>query len=552
MPGTKEELADPVREPLLRVDALGVDIDGTPVLDGIGFSLARSRTLGIVGESGSGKSMTALALMGLLPRGAVRRGSLHLDGQALDALDEPAMRRVRGARIGMVFQEPMTALNPLHRIGDQVAESLVLHRGLSRTDARRDASAVLDRVGLSTAIARGRRYPHELSGGQRQRVVIAIAIACSPLLLIADEPTTALDVTTQAGILSLLRELQRDEGLALLFISHDLAVVADMADELLVMTKGEVVERGTFDEVFAADAHPYAQRLHAASTRPPRQRRRTVTDTPLLVAEGVSCSYPGPRRRLFGPRERSVAVKAVSLDIRPGESVGLVGESGCGKSTFARALLGLQPIDAGRLSFDGVPIEGGHTRATRRRVQVVFQDPYGSFDPRHRVARLVAEPLHLLDERPSRRETRRRVAAMLERVGIGGHALERYPHEFSGGQRQRIAIARALIVEPSLVVLDEAVSALDVSVRAVVLDLLATLADERRLAYLFISHDLSVVRRVTDRLHVMRAGAIVESGDTAAVFAAPRHPYTQGLLAAVPTLPALSGQGVAMRSTHRP
>jgi len=524
--------------PLLAVDALDVAIGGTPILRDVALRIERGRTLGIIGESGSGKSMTALALMGLLPRGATRSGHLRLDGRDLGTLDEAAMQRVRGADIGMIFQEPMSALNPLHRIDDQVAESLMLHRGLAREPARRAARKALERVGLPASIVSGERYPHQLSGGQRQRVVIAIAIACSPRLLIADEPTTALDVTTQAGVLELLRELQRDEGLSLLFISHDLAVVADMADELVVMKEGQVVQGGSFGTVFGPGSHPYARRLYEVSTRVPLRRQRDIGEQPLLQARGLSCSYPIGARRLFERRERAVAVNALSLDIRPGESVGLVGESGCGKSTLARALLGLQPIDTGSLHFDGTDICAGHTRATRRRVQVVFQDPYGSFDPRHRVARLVAEPLHLLDERPPRAQVRERVERMLQRVGIDSDALDRYPHEFSGGQRQRIAIARALIVEPSLVVLDEAVSALDVSVRAQVLDLLAELADEQRLAYLFISHDLSVVKRVTDRLHVMQAGRIVESGDTEAVFAQASHPYTRQLLAAVPRLPA--------------
>mgnify|MGYP000093885640 CR=1 FL=1 len=556
-------------EALLSFDDVDVQIGDTPILHGITFDVRAGCTLGVVGESGSGKSMTALAAMRLLPRGATLSGAIRFDGRDLARLDERALQTIRGGDIGMIFQEPMTALNPLKTIGAQVAEGIRLH-GVRRGDAERDgsdtdrrsgaravgvaeaarlAAATLERAGLDNRAIPPGRYPHELSGGQRQRVVIAIAIACRPKLLIADEPTTALDVTTQAEILALLRELQREEGIALVLISHDLAVVADMADDLVVMKGGRVVDAGAFDTVFAATGSPYTRSLIAASNWAPESGARRASGGELLVVDDLVVGYPTGPRRLFGARDRFRAVDGVSFRVDAGESVGLVGESGCGKSTLTRALLGLVGVDAGTIRFaggtmveatsDGRRTARGDTvpRALRREIQVVFQDPYGSFDPRHRVERLVAEPLHLLDTRPSRSARRARVAAMLERVGIGSEAMRRYIHEFSGGQRQRIAIARALVVEPSLVVLDEAVSALDVSVRAQVLALLAELARDEGLAYLFISHDLSVVRNVTDRVLVMRTGRIVEAGNTARVFEAPEHAYTRELLAAVPTLP---------------
>ena len=556
-------------EPLLAFDGVDVSIGDAPILDGISLEARAGRTLGIVGESGSGKSMTALAAMRLLPRGAALSGAIRFDGTDLATLDEPALQRVRGAEIGMVFQEPMTALNPLHPIGRQVEESIRLHRDVSGIEARRLALETLERVELSPTRYPPGRYPHELSGGQRQRVVIAIAIACGPKLLIADEPTTALDVTTQAEILTLLRTLREEDGLGLVLISHDLAVVAGAADEIVVMRGGRIVDRGAYAEVFSARGGDYARGLADATawTRPARPARPVAgagaaangEGAPLLSVEGLTCSYPGARASWLGPRERAVAVDGVDLVVGAGESVGLVGESGCGKSTLTRALLGLGPVDAGAVSLDGRALarrdaRGGARgpivlpRAARRAVQVVFQDPYGSFDPRHRVERLVAEPLHLLDARPSAAERRRRVGAMLERVGLEPAHMTRWIHEFSGGQRQRIAIARALIVEPALVVLDEAVSALDVSVRAQVLALLDDLSRDAGLAYLFISHDLSVVRRVTDRCYVMRAGRIVESGPTARTFDAPAHGYTRSLVDAIPRLPDTSRAPSHVRS----
>ena len=556
--------ADTAPEPLLAFDGVGLSIGGSEILRDIGFEVHAGTTLGIVGESGSGKSMTALAAMRLLPRGASLSGTIGFDGRDLARLDERALQRVRGREIGMVFQEPMTALNPLKTIGEQVAESIRLHgvativadagtradtlvdtdssRAVSRAEADALAADALERVGLPAARVSPGRYPHELSGGQRQRVVIAIAIACRPKLLIADEPTTALDVTTQASILALLRELREETGLALVLISHDLAVVAGMADELLVMKAGRIVEAGRFDTVFSGRGSPYARSLIEATAWCPPGGGRQASGEELLVVDELVVGYPSGPHRLFGERACFLAVDGVSFGVRAGESVGLVGESGCGKSTLARALLGLTAIDAGRIRFRGETVAGQGTapvvpRALRREIQVVFQDPYGSFDPRQRVERLVAEPLHLLESRPGRAARRSTVTAMLERVGIGAGALDRYIHEFSGGQRQRIAIARALVVEPSLVVLDEAVSALDVSVRAQVLSLLDELGADAGLAYLFISHDLSVVRSVTDRVLVMRGGRLVEEGPSERVFTSPAHPYTRELLAAIPRLP---------------
>ena len=555
----------PPDQPLLAFDDVDLRIGESEILRGIDFSVRAGTTLGIVGESGSGKSMTALSVMRLLPRGAALSGSIRFGGRDLARLDERELQRVRGREIGMVFQEPMTALNPLKTIGSQVTESIRLHgareggekRGaLTREEAETRARRTLERVGLPAARVSPDRYPHELSGGQRQRVVIAIAIACRPRLLIADEPTTALDVTTQAAILDLLRELREEEELALVLISHDLAVVAGMADELLVMKGGEIVDAGSFGTVFSTRSAPYARSLLEATAWHPSGDGRRAKGGELLVVDDLVVGYPSGPRRLFGARERHLAVDGVSLRVGAGESVGLVGESGCGKSTLARALLGLTSIDAGLIRFRGETMVGNEAkgvvvpRALRREVQVVFQDPYGSFDPRQRVERLVAEPLHLLESKPDRVERRAIVAAMLARVGIGREALDRYIHEFSGGQRQRIAIARALVIEPSLVVLDEAVSALDVSVRAQVLALLDELAADEGLAYLFISHDLSVVRSVTDRVLVMRDGRIVEEGDSERVFTEPAHPYTRELLSAVPRLPALGDAGEGDGSRH--
>ncbi|WP_425087914.1 ABC transporter ATP-binding protein [Stappia sp.] len=530
---------------LFQARDLRVEIHGRQILKGVSFDIAAGETLGLVGESGSGKSMTALAAMGLLPHGATVAGQLPLNRQDLLKLREAEMCKLRGRRIGMVFQEPMTALNPVRTIGDQIAEGIFWHMRVSRAVAAERARTLLDRVGLTRARVTGERYPHQLSGGQRQRVVIAMAIACRPDLLIADEPTSALDVTIQAQILALIQEIVDENRMGCLLISHDLAVVAQMADRVAIMRDGEIVESGPTVSLFDNLTHPYSRALMAASNHVPIRARRPIrpgraaSDELLLSVRDLVRSYPQPRKRFFEKPRRLTAVKGVSFDIRAGQSVGLVGESGCGKSTLARTLLALEAPDSGTLSVlgrDPFSARGDAREAVHRAVQVVFQDPYGSFNPRHRIGRVVAEPLHLMRGEIGPSEKRDRVAQALSEVGLSAEDASKYPHEFSGGQRQRIAIARALVTRPRLIIADEPVSALDVSIRAQVLDLLATLRAKLGLAYLFISHDLSVVRAITDEVMVMNGGKIVERGRTARVFDHPRHPYTRMLVAAAPDL----------------
>ncbi len=516
---------------LLSVRGLGVRIAGALTLEDVSLDVAPGEILALTGESGSGKSMTALAVMGLLPEGAAATGRIDLDGTDILTAPERALCDLRGRTMGMVFQEPMTALDPLLTIGAQVALSVRRHDPAA--DARAVARTMLARVGLGDVPPD--RYPHQLSGGQRQRVVIAGAIAMRPRLLIADEPTTALDVTTQARILDLLRDLVVSDRMGMLMITHDLAVVAGMADRIAVMQAGRIVEAGPAAQVLTAPGHAYTRALLSASRHvvrlPPGPAE--AAPEPLLVVEGVSRDHPGPRRGWRRTVRR--AVDDVSFVLHPGERLGLVGESGCGKSTLARAILGLDPVQAGRITLAGADVATG--RAVRRRLQAVFQDPYGSFDPRHRVGRLIAEPLHLLPRPPRGAARADLVARALTGVGLAPSDAGRHIHAFSGGQRQRIAIARALVVDPDIIVFDEAVSALDVSVRARVLDLLADLARQRGLGWIFISHDLSVVRGITDRVLVMQKGRIVEDGPTVRVLTAPRHPYTAELIAAAPVLP---------------
>ncbi|MEP3847523.1 MAG: ABC transporter ATP-binding protein [Paracoccaceae bacterium] len=527
---------------LLSTRGLNVSIGRKSVLKNVSFDIAPGEIVAVTGESGSGKSMTALSIIDLLPEGAQTVGEILLNGTDLRKQTEAQMCETRGQAIGMVFQEPMTALNPVKTIGDQVSESIYLHR--PGVDAESVTARTLSRVGLPPDRFPLTRYPHELSGGQRQRVVIAMAIACGPRLLIADEPTTALDVTTQAQILDLLKRLTHEDGMGLLMITHDLAVVADMADRILVMRDGEIVEQGETQNLLRNMQHPYTKMLFHASTHQaelPQTDPEAEVETPLLSVNQARRDYRLPRTRLFARAKHFRAVDDVSFDIKRGERVGLVGESGCGKSTLTRAILGLEKVQGGQIRLDGAPVFAGRrpNLAVRRKMQVVFQDPYGSFNPRHRVERLICEPFHLLSDAPTGRKRDDLIAETLEAVGLSADDARKYPHQFSGGQRQRIAIARALIIRPELVIFDEAVSALDVSVRARILDLIADLCRAYNLTYLFISHDLNVVRSITDRVMVMAGGKIIETGPTAQVFDNPYHLYTKSLVAASPMLPAL-------------
>ncbi|TVR61426.1 MAG: ABC transporter ATP-binding protein [Candidatus Competibacteraceae bacterium] len=534
--------------PLLDVRDLAVSFGATPAVRRISFTLHRGETLALVGESGSGKSVSALSLLQLLPYPHARHpsGSIRLRGEELLGAAPARLREVRGNQIAMVFQEPMTSLNPLHSIEKQVGETLMLHKGLSGVPLRARILELLELVGLPEAARRLNALPHELSGGQRQRVMIAMALANDPDLLIADEPTTALDVTIQAQILKLLKDLQSRLGMAILFITHDLGIVRKMADRVCVMRAGEVVETGTVAEIFANPQHPYTRQLLAAEPRgePPP----AAGDAPeIMVGEDLKVWFP-LQRGLFGRvLEHVKAVDGVSVSVRAGQTLGVVGESGSGKTTLGLALLRLL-ASKGAIRFEGRRLDGVKSKALRplrQFMQIVFQDPYGSLSPRLSVGEIVEEGLLVHGLAGDRAARQARIARALEEVGLDPATKDRYPHEFSGGQRQRIAIARALALQPRLLVLDEPTSALDVSVQAQIVDLLRELQCRHRLAYVFISHDLRVVRALANHLLVMKNGRVVEAGPARQVFDRPQHPYTQALLAAALNLETIGGDGVA-------
>ncbi len=561
--GPAARVADPVLSVTDLSVAFSVDGGWSRVVRNVSFDIAPRETVAVVGESGSGKSVTALSIMRLTPQGNSRvEGSVRLNGQELLTLPDPAMRRIRGDDMAMIFQEPMTSLNPVLTIGFQIAESLMLHRGMSRQEAEAETVRLLEKVRIPAAKSRFNEYPHRFSGGMRQRVMIAMALACKPKLLIADEPTTALDVTIQAQILQLIKLLQEEEGMSVLFITHDMGVVAEIADRTVVMYKGEAVETGATTDIFARARHPYTRSLLSAvpklgsmdgRTRPmrfpvvdrltgesdvPEETPDTVEagERPVLEVNGLTTRFD-IRSGLFSRVSGRVhAVENVSFSVQGGETLALVGESGCGKSTTGRSVMRLIEPLGGTVLLDGVDmlkLDQTALREQRKRMQMIFQDPFASLNPRMNVGSAIAEPL-VINGLATRGEARERTAELLRRVGLEPDMATRFPHEFSGGQRQRICIARALAMEPRLIVADESVSALDVSVKAQVINLMLELQARMKLAYLFISHDMSVVERVSHRVAVMYLGEIVEIGPRAAIFGNPQHPYTKRLLSAVP------------------
>jgi len=526
-------------QPLLQIRGLDVSFtsgDGvTPAVKGASFDIERGKTMALVGESGSGKSVTALSILQLLPYPVASHpnGSILFNGEEILGAPVRRLREVRGNHISMIFQEPITSLNPLHSIGRQVAEAIMLHRKLPKKEAWRRAEDLFEMVALGETAKRLKACPHEFSGGQRQRVMIAMALACEPDLLIADEPTTALDVMVQAEILKLLNDLQARLGMAMLMITHDLNIVRHMADDVCVMNGGEIVEAGTTAQIFESPQHSYTQHLLSAEPKgDPLEVAAAAKE--VITCDGLKVHFPikaGVMRRIVGHVK---AVDGVTISVRAGQTVGVVGESGSGKTTLAMALLRLQQ-SVGPINFEGADIQGldiKHMRPLRQRMQIVFQDPYGSLSPRLSIGQIVEEGLKVHNPDMSREDRRDLIGQTLEEVGIDPGSQGRYPHEFSGGQRQRVSIARALVLKPRLIVLDEPTSALDMSVQAQIIDLLRDLQRHHGLAYLFISHDLKVIRAISHEVVVLRAGKVMEQGSAKQIFDAPRNDYTKALMAA--------------------
>ncbi|MFJ9307163.1 dipeptide ABC transporter ATP-binding protein [Streptomyces cyaneofuscatus] len=538
------------RELLVDVSDLTVDFGSVRAVDGLSFTLEAGAALGVVGESGSGKSASAYALLGL-HRGTGARvgGTVKVAGTDVNAADDAGLRALRGAKAAMVFQDPLSSLDPYHPVGDQIAEVYRVHHRASRKAARARAVEVLDRVGIPDAARRSRLRPHEFSGGMRQRALIAMALACEPRLIVADEPTTALDVTVQAQILDLLHTLRQETGMGLLLVTHDVGVAAESVDDVLVMREGREVERGPVARVLGSPREAYTKELLAAV---PRVETRRVVPSQRVAEDSAPLLEAVDLRREFGRGSGKVAaVGGVSLTVHAGQTLGIVGESGSGKTTLGRMLVRLLDPTAGRLRYGGTEIGSlseKELRPFRRELQMVFQDPVASLNPRRSVGESVADPLRAAGERDKGR-VRDRVGALLERVGLDPAHFERYPHEFSGGQRQRIGIARALAAEPKVIVCDEPVSALDVTTQAQAVALLAELQRELGIGLVFIAHDLAVVRQVSDRVAVMRGGLIVEQGSADEVYGDPQDPYTKQLLAAVPALDP--GLAAARRAARR-
>lgn len=561
--------------PLLSVKDLIVDFhtsEGvTRAVNNVSFDIPAGKTIGIVGESGSGKSVTSLAVMGLLqkPAAKIPQGQIFFEGTDLLTLPETEMRKIRGNQISMIFQEPMTSLNPVFKVGDQIAEALRLHKNLSAKAAWDRAVELMDQVGIPRPAASAHKYPHEMSGGQKQRVMIAIAIACEPKLLIADEPTTALDVTIQKQVLDLLFDLQQKYKMSMMFITHDLGVIGDIADDVVVMYRSNVVEQNLAKEIFHSPKHPYTKGLLACRPKLGANPKRLLTVSDFMDESGKEKTVTAARVEVFekgsekkiesdvilevknlvtefpikgGLFNRTVdhfrAVNDVSFKIRKGETLGLVGESGCGKTTLGRTILRLIEPASGQIIYNGKDIThiyAEELRLLRRKMQIIFQDPYSSLNPRMTVSEILTEPLVIHKIGNSKKERVDRARELMEKVGLNASQLNRYPHEFSGGQRQRISIARALMLNPEFIICDESVSALDVSIQAQVLNLLLDLQQEFGLTYVFISHDLSVVNFIADEVGVMNAGKIIEMDRASEIYKNPKEEYTRTLLSAIPT-----------------
>lgn len=560
---------------LIRIENLSVEFktdEGVVnAVKNISFSIPKGKTVGLVGESGSGKSVSSLAIMRLIPNppGKVTSGKIMFDGQDLLKASESQMRDVRGNRISMIFQEPMTSLNPVFTVGDQICETLMLHQELDKKAAMAKAEDLLSQVGIPNPKERINSYPHEMSGGQRQRVMIAMAIACEPELLIADEPTTALDVTIQKQILDLLAELQKKYKMSILFITHDLGVIADIADEVVVMYKGNIVENSKTEELFKNPKHPYTRGLLACRPALDRNPLRLPVVSDFMTPDGIEKPFDmstlkiakvtrsitdaknpvvleidhlkkhfALKKNFFGKVSNWVkAVDDVSLKVRSGRTLGLVGESGCGKTTLGRTILRLVEPTEGAIRYKGTDVttlDREAMRNMRRKMQIIFQDPYASLNPRMTVGAALTEPMVIHNIGNSKSERMEMAAQLMRRVGLEPHMLNRYPHEFSGGQRQRVCIARALAVKPEFIICDESVSALDVSIQAQILNLLLDLQDEYNLTYVFISHDLAVVKFISDEIAVMYNGKVVEMNDAINIYENPQHDYTKKLLSAIP------------------
>lgn len=522
----------------LRVAFAGINGESATVVDDISFSLQKQKTMALVGESGSGKSVTAMSILQLHEARKVRyQGRIIYQGQNLLRMPEAEIRRIRGNRIAMIFQEPMTSLNPVFSVGSQIMEPLILHQGLARQQAKKRAIELMDLTGIKEPQKRFAAYPHMLSGGQRQRVMIAMALACKPDVLIADEPTTALDVTVQLKILQLLQALKKELSMAVLLITHNLNLVKYFADDVAVMRKGRIVERQTVEQLFAGAQHPYTQEL--INSTPQRlitpEETQALQDKPVLLqGMQIKCYFPLNKSWLARKRSYIKAVDQVDIRLRDGETLGIVGESGSGKSTLGRCLLRLQSCE-GHIEFNQTRLDGlkfNQLRPLRKDFQMVFQDPFSSLSPRMTIAQIIAEGLQIHYPRLSTSQRQQKIIKVLQEVGLDESALWRYPHEFSGGQRQRIAIARVVVLEPKLILLDEPTSALDVSIQKQVLDLLRNLQTEYHMSYLFISHDLKVIEAISHYMLVMQNGRVVEAGETEQLFRQPQHPYTRALLSA--------------------